>query len=84
MALEKELEYYNAHKEELVEHYENQFVLIKDDSLKGAFTTESEAYEAGIRELGNQPFLIKLVVKDETEEVDYIPTLTLGLINARL
>jgi hypothetical protein len=47
--LEKELKYFEDHKEELLKHYENQFVLIKDDQLIGAFTTEAEAYAAGLR-----------------------------------
>jgi hypothetical protein len=79
--LEKELKYFEDHKEELLKHYENQFVLIKDDQLIGAFTTEAEAYAAGIQKFGNQPFLIKRVTRDE--EIVHFPALTLGLLNAR-
>lgn len=82
MELEKELAYFNAHREELVSHYEGQFVLIKDDSYLGSFTTEAEAYEEGLKRLGNQPFLIKRVTKKE--EFDRAPALVLGLINASL
>jgi len=59
--LEKELKYFEDHKEELLKHYENQFVLIKDDQFIGAFTTEAEAYAAGIQKFGNQPFLISVI-----------------------
>ncbi len=81
MVLAKELKYFEDHKDELLKHYENQFVLIKDDQLVGAFTTEVEAYQAGIQRFGNQPFLIKKVTKEE--EVVHFPALTLGLLNAR-
>lgn len=81
MILDKELKYFNEHKDELLKYYENQFVLIKDDMLIGAFTTEAEAYAAGIQKFGNQPFLIKKVTKEE--EVVHFPALTLGLLNAR-
>ena len=63
--LEKELKYFEDHKEELLKHYENQFVLIKDDQLIGAFTTEAEAYAAGVQRFGNQPFLIKRVTREQ-------------------
>lgn len=65
MILDKELKYFNEHKDELLKHYETQFVLIKDDEFIGAFTTEAEAYAAGIQKFGNQPFLIKKVTKEE-------------------
>jgi len=82
MELKKELEYFNRQREELISHYEGQFVLIKGDSLLGSFTTEAEAYEEGLKQLGNQPFLIKQVTKEE--EIDRLPALVLGLLNASL
>jgi len=82
MELEKELEFYKSQYKELLSHYENQFVLIKGDKLLGSFTTDLEAYKAGLERLGNQPFLIKRVVKGE--EIDRAPALVLGLLNANL
>ena len=58
MALEKELKYFENQKAELLKHHENQFVLISGDQLAGAFTTEAEAYQAGLQKFGNQPFLM--------------------------
>lgn len=81
MWLEKELRYFEAHKAELLKHHENQFVLIKGEQLVGAFTTPQEAYQAGIQQFGNQPFLIKQVTKEDVTA--YFPALTLGLIHAR-
>ncbi|MBI2918575.1 MAG: hypothetical protein HYY01_11370 [Chloroflexi bacterium] len=80
--LEKELRYYEVHREELLREHEGKFVLIKEESLVGVFTTEKEAYADGIRHFGDQPFLIKRVTKQE--EVVYLPALFSGLIDARL
>ena len=74
---EKELEYYKAHSDELLKHYENQFVVIKDDKLLGSYTTDREAYEAALKEYGNVPFLIRRVTKEE--EIVRFPALALGL-----
>lgn len=77
---ERELEYYKANKDELLKHHENQFVIIKEDKLLGTYTTEQEAYEAGIKELGNVSFLIKRVTKEE--EIIRFPALSIGVVNA--
>jgi len=76
--LKKELHFFEKHKEKYLKHYKGQFVLIKDTKFIGAFTTEEEAYKAGVESFGNTPFLIKKVVKGES--VNAIPALTLGLI----
>ncbi|MBI4602457.1 MAG: hypothetical protein HY721_10910 [Planctomycetes bacterium] len=78
--LERELELFQRSKEELLKHHEGSFVLIKDDALIGAFTTEAEAYQAGIERFGNVPFLIKLATREE--EVASLPALVLGLLDA--
>ena len=77
---EEELKYYKANKEELLKHYENQYVVIKDNELVGAYTTEQEAYEAALGKFGNAPFLIKRVMKEE--EVVRFPALAIGVVNA--
>lgn len=82
MELERELAYFNAHRKDLISHYENQFALIKDESFIGAFTTEAEAYEQGLQKFGNQSFFIKRVTKKN--EIEQAPALVLGLINASL
>ncbi len=80
MALEKELAYYTRHRDDLLQHYENLFVLIRGEELIGVFSTEAEAYQAGVERFGNEPFLIKQVTRDE--ETEHIPALTLGLLHA--
>ena len=74
---EREIEYYEAKKDELLLHHKNQFVVIKDDRLIGAYTTDQEAYEAGLNELGNIPFLIKHVTSEE--EIVRFPALALAI-----
>ncbi len=80
MELEKELEFYKSQYKKLISRYENQFVLIAGNKLLGCFTTESEAYEAGLEKLCNQPFLIKKVIKGD--DIERAPALVLGLLNA--
>jgi len=82
MELEKELEFFKSQYKELISHYENQFVLIEGSRLLGSFTTDSEAYEAGLEQVGNKPFLIKKVIKGK--DIDQAPALVLGLLNADL
>ena len=80
MAFEKETAYFNAHKVDLMQHYKGQFALIKEEDLLGTYTTFEEAFEAGVKLLGNQAFLIRQVV--EGEEVVQYPALAAGMLNA--
>lgn len=77
---EKELRYYKTHKEELLKRHANKFLVIKGDRVLGVYGTDKDAYEAGLKELGNVPFLIKKVTKEE--EVVRFPALVLGVVNA--
>jgi hypothetical protein len=77
--LQAELHFYEKNKQEYLKLYKGQFVLIKDETLLGAFTTDAEAYKAGLEQFGNQPFLIKQVLEDDTK-VSY-PALTVGVLN---
>ena len=79
--LQKELDFFNKKKAELLKIYKGQFVLIKGEKFIGAFTQDSEAYKAGLEQFGNNPFLIKQVLEDDTK-VSY-PALTVGAINVR-
>jgi len=79
---ERELAYYNEHKDELLQHHENQFVIIKEIEFGGAYSTDAEAYKAGLSKWGNVSFLIKRVTKEE--EVVRFPALTTGVLNANL
>jgi len=76
--LKKESRFFERNKSRFVKNYLRQFVLIRDNNLIGSYTTEEEAYKAGIEKFGNTPFLIKQVLKKEP--VLTIPALMVGLI----
>jgi hypothetical protein len=80
--LEKELEYFGQHKEELLKQYQGRFLVIKNDRLVGDYQNEQEAYEAGLKALGNTVFLIKRAVAED--EVVRFPALNVGVINANI
>ena len=77
--LQTEREFYDKHRQEYLKLYKGQFVLIKGDKLIGTYTTDAEAYRAGVEQFGNQPFLIKQVLDDDTT-VSF-PALTVGAIS---
>ena len=80
MALEEEVKFYESKKKELLQYYKGQFALIKGSKLLGTFTTQQEAFQAGVKAVGNQAFLIKEV--KETEDVLQYPALVVGMISA--
>lgn len=80
--LKEELHFYQKNKDKYLKYYLGQFVLIKGEKMVGNFTTEEEAYKAGVERFGNTPFLIRQVLKEEP--INAIPALTVGLMrNAR-
>jgi hypothetical protein len=58
-ALEKEFQYYLDHQQELVKQYNGKFIVIKDEQVIGAYTSESDAIETTVKahELGT--FLVQ-------------------------
>ncbi len=80
--LQTELEYFQKNKQEYLKLYKGQFVLIKGEDFAGAFTTDAEAYKAGLEKFGNEPFLIKQVLDDDGT-VSY-PALTIGAFSFAL
>ena len=80
--LETELKFFEKNKKEFLKKYKNSFVLIKKNEFGGVYTTEQEAYKAGVEKYGDKPFLIKQVTEKETE-ISF-PALSVGLINVSL
>lgn len=78
--LERELKFFESKKKEWLENYKDKFVLIKGEELVDMFSTFEDAYKEGVKRYGNQPFLIKRVT--EEEEVEKLPSLTLGVAHA--
>lgn len=79
LKLSSELDFYKRNKSRFVKNFTNKFLVVKNDKLLGAYETEQEAYQAGISEYGNEPFLIKKAQKDEPLSIS-----TANLINASL
>ena len=57
--LEKQLEYFKSHQNELVEKYNGKFLVIKDQEVKGAYDTEMEAYTVAKKNFVLGTFLIQ-------------------------
>ena len=82
MALETEIRYFEAQKQELLKHHEGKFALVVGERVLGVFDTQEEAYRAGLAQIGNRPMLIKQILRAEPTES--APALALGLLGARL
>ena len=77
-----ELTYFNSIKKDMLKHNYGQFALIKGKKLMGTFTTSQQAYESGIKQFGNEIFLIKQILKEDP--IQKIPALTHSFIHARI
>ena len=57
--LEKEFEYYLAHKEELIAKYTNKYIVIISNDVVGVYDTEAKAYADSISKYELGTFLIR-------------------------
>jgi len=57
--LQKQLEYFKIHQDELVKKYEGKFVVIKDQEVQGVYDTEMEAYADAQKKFELGTFLIQ-------------------------
>ena len=78
--LAEEMAFFREHKDEWLQHYAGKFALVKGRELIDTFTTDKEAYEAGVKKFGRQPFLIKQIM--ETETAESLPALMIGVLRA--
>lgn len=78
--LEKELEFYTSHRAELLKAHAGKFVLIKNDSLVGIYSTLEEAVIEGTLRFGKGPFMARQIA--ERDRTIYLPALTLGILRA--
>lgn len=60
---DRDLEFFERHRVELLGSAPGKFVLIKSEKVIGTFETELDAVRAGYRHFGNEPFLVKHVVE---------------------
>lgn len=80
MELETELQFYESHRAEWLQHYNGKFALIKGVDLLGTYSTWDEALEEGVKRLGNVPFLVRRI-QPENDTVQF-PALAVGAISA--
>ena len=57
--LEKEFKYYKDHQNELIEKYNDKFIVIRDEQIVGIYDTELEAYSTSKKEFEVGTFLIQ-------------------------
>jgi hypothetical protein len=79
-ALKLERIYYSKNLTRLMKDFPGKVVVIKGESLIGAYDDISQALSAGASKFGLDSFLARPV--GQMEEVVTIPALTLGLLNA--
>ena len=65
MALEQELETFEAMRAELAQH-EGKFALISGHELLGVYDSQGDALDAGYKAKGLDPFLVKKISKVES------------------
>lgn len=82
MPLEEELTYFQANKADLLLHHTGEFALIRHQQLVGTFPTFGEAYEAGVKQFGTEPFLVQHIA-DQPDQIQY-PALVVGRLGAGL
>lgn len=57
--LQKELEYFMSHQEELVKKYDGRFLVIKDQKVEGDYDTQIEAYNEAQKRFELGTFIIQ-------------------------
>jgi len=73
--LKKELQTFEAQKNELIGKSKGKFALVKDDQVVDVFDTKSDAIRQGYERFGNVAFLVKQVI-----EVDIPQNFTSNLL----
>jgi hypothetical protein len=78
--LEKERKFFDDNRAKWLQECPEKFALVKDEELIGMFDNQKDALIEGARRFGNQSFLVREVA--ESEDLIYIPALTLGILRA--
>ena len=82
LILDAETSYFDKHAKELLLEYPNRFLLIHGETVVGSFENHSDAVAEGIRQFGENPFLIRRT--GDTAPLVSAPALTLGLLQCQL
>ena len=57
--LDREFKYYLTNKDELIKKYLGKYLIIKDETVDGAYDTEIDAYISGVSKFSLGTFLIQ-------------------------
>ncbi len=77
--LAEEYAYFAEIKTDLLKEQEGRYALIKGSKLIGVFDTDTDAYQVGVMQFGNEAFLIVRISQED--EYYWIPTLELELLD---
>ena len=77
--LAKEKEYLRSNQGDLAKENPGKYLLIKGETVHGAFETYDEGITGGISLFGSGPFLVRSVLRVEDAEVPSIPALSIGI-----
>jgi hypothetical protein len=79
-ALEKERNYLDSHKDELLKQYGGKVLVISGEQVTGAFDTMEEALQGAVMQHGLNSVLIR---RPSEAQIEFsAPALTLGILNA--
>ncbi len=77
--LSSEKTYLKANHEELSKEYPGKYLLIKGESVHGAYETLEEGVTEGAKLFGTGPFLVRSVLRPDDSESPSIPALAVGV-----
>ena len=77
--LKQEKEYLKSHQVKLAEQYPGKYLLIKGDTVHGAFETYEQGVIEGAKLFGASHFLVRSVLQPDDVEAPSIPALSVGV-----
>ena len=77
--LSKEKTYLKENHEDLLKEYPGKYLLIKGESVHGAYETLEQGVIEGAKLFGAGPFLVRSVLRPEDPEIPSIPALSIGV-----
>ena len=82
MELEAETAYFEKHRAEWLKDHQGKYVAIRGTEVAGFFSSDTDAYKAGLDRWGVVPMLIKQILPED--RVEQIPSFAYGLLDANL
>ncbi len=66
--LDREVEYFEATRDQLLGKAKGKFALIKGETLIDIFENQIDAIKVGYEKFGNEPFLVKQILEVDTPQ----------------